>query len=72
VFNVIVCCFNLLPMPPLDGFHCTRLAVEMALRRNLPAHIVTPLVVVGILLLACMLLSVVWSIIRDVIVTAFS
>lgn len=72
VFNIILFCFNLVPFPPLDGYWCLRLIVEMTLRRDLPESYLVYFQVLGWLLLALLILLGVIGMVRDLIMKAFS
>jgi membrane-associated protease RseP (regulator of RpoE activity) len=50
--NVFFVAFNLLPLPPLDGFSCLKTGVEGILRRDLPRRWLAPILAGGFLLLA--------------------
>jgi hypothetical protein len=69
--NVGLISFNLLPIPPLDGFWCLRTIVEMMLRRDVPEKYVWPIVAVGLCFLLTLLLSAAYFMARDVGMTLF-
>jgi Zn-dependent protease len=72
LFNLVMCCLNLFPIPPLDGYRGLRVLVEMILRRNLSDRYLWPLLLLGFLLVFLLLLTEIYRMIRDLIVTAFS
>jgi regulator of sigma E protease len=72
VFNIVLFCFNLVPIPPLDGYWCLRLVVEMILRRELPERYLASLQVLGYLLLVLLVLAAVYGMLRDLILKAFT
>lgn len=70
--NLMVFCFNLLPIPPLDGFWVSRLSLEMILRRDLPDRYFTVLTLLGVILVAFLLLGMAVSMVSDLFRMAFS
>jgi antitoxin component YwqK of YwqJK toxin-antitoxin module/membrane-associated protease RseP (regulator of RpoE activity) len=71
LLNVILLCLNLLPVPPLDGYRCLRVTVEMVLRRDLPERYLAPLVLLGVLFLLLLMLSGLYFLARDVVMAIF-
>jgi antitoxin component YwqK of YwqJK toxin-antitoxin module/Zn-dependent protease len=71
VWNVGLFTLNLLPVPPLDGFRCARVTVEMLIRRDLPDRYVLPVVVVGGCLVLLLICSGIFFMGRDVVMTVF-
>jgi antitoxin component YwqK of YwqJK toxin-antitoxin module/membrane-associated protease RseP (regulator of RpoE activity) len=69
--NLLLFCFNLLPIPPLDGFRCLKLGVEMVIRRELPQRYVIPLIIAGVLFLVVFGLINLYFMGRDVIMSFF-
>ncbi len=53
--------FNLLPIPILDGGHLTILAVEIAMRRNLPMKLKERILEVGFVLLMLLMVVVIFN-----------
>jgi Zn-dependent protease len=71
LLNVILLCLNLLPIPPLDGYRCLRVTVELLLRRDLPEKYVAPFVVLGLLFLLLLMLTGLYFMARDVFMALF-
>jgi membrane-associated protease RseP (regulator of RpoE activity) len=61
--------FNLLPVPPLDGFHIACSVIEIVIRRELPARAISMLMYLGWLLLAAWLLLNAFVIVKDLVGT---
>ena len=71
ILNTVLLVFNLLPIPPLDGFHVARVGIEMVIRRELPARAMSALMASGWLLLLGWLLVNGYLILRDLAGTVF-
>lgn len=70
--NTALFCLNVLPIPPLDGFHGLRVVGEIILRRDLPDHYLIPLTVLGGILLLYVLLLTTVSLVKDLVITVFA
>jgi membrane-associated protease RseP (regulator of RpoE activity) len=71
MLNLILLIFNLLPIPPLDGYHAVCSLVEMAIRRELPERGQSILLTLGWLLILGWLGLNLYLILRDLLGTVF-
>ncbi len=61
VLNLILAVFNLLPVPPLDGYRCLLVLIGMAIRRDVPRKYLWPLNLLGCLIVVVLLvLNALW------------
>jgi regulator of sigma E protease len=58
VINVLIGCFNILPLPPLDGFRITLLAVEKLRGRSFKQEHVEKVLIAGYVLLISLFIAV--------------
>lgn len=70
--NMLVLFLNLMPIPPLDGFHLIRTMAEMLIGRDLPERAVSVLMKAGWFLLAAWLILNGFLILRDLAGTFFT
>ena len=55
LISLLMVCFNLLPIPPLDGFHIMRVSIATLIRREVPQKYLLPLQAAGVCLVAALL-----------------
>jgi membrane-associated protease RseP (regulator of RpoE activity) len=53
--NIVLAAFNLLPVPPLDGYRCLVVLIGMVIRRDVPKQYLWPLNLLGCLILLLLL-----------------
>lgn len=65
--SILIAVFNLLPFPPLDGFHISMATTEKLLGRELPNGLVNGVMRIGVGVLLLMLITGVFFLGRDLI-----
>jgi Zn-dependent protease len=66
LINIIFVAFNLLPIPPLDGFRCAVVLIEAVIRRPMPIVALTVLNWIGISMIGLLCISGLFILARDV------
>jgi membrane-associated protease RseP (regulator of RpoE activity)/antitoxin component YwqK of YwqJK toxin-antitoxin module len=67
VLSLVIALFNVLPVPPLDGFHCVAALAEMVLGESLAWKMLRPVYWLGGLVVAFLMLSGTYLIVRDLL-----
>jgi membrane-associated protease RseP (regulator of RpoE activity) len=71
LLNLMVAFFNLLPIPPLDGFRCIQLVTEALFRRRLPQKVQIALNIAGWLTMLGLSGLFFYQVIRDAVSALF-
>ena len=65
--NIVFVSFNLLPIPPLDGFRCAIVAVEACMRRPVPTRFLYFMNVLGLVIVGSLCLVAIYDMIKGII-----
>jgi hypothetical protein len=55
LLNIVLAIFNLVPIPPLDGYRCLLVLIGLVMRRDVPRKVLLPLNLLGCFILLLML-----------------
>ena len=72
VVNLILLWFNLIPIPPLDGFHCMASLAEVFVGREVAKKIVAPFYLLAIPVIGFLILSSLFFVFRDIVMAIFA
>ena len=65
--NIAFVAFNLLPIPPLDGFRCMIVLIEACIRRPIPMKVLVILNVLGLVLVGALCVVAIYDLARNAI-----